>query len=122
MDSRIWVRGRVQSGPVEMDSAGDPITAFIVENEQTAPDEPIQQKTQLVPWCDVICVGELATNVLSSLTEGDCVIVEGELRIHRMHALDDHRDSALLAIRAETVSLDLSQGVARFLSKSGNPS
>jgi single-stranded DNA-binding protein len=115
MDGRIWVRGRVHSDPVEMDGMGIPVAAFIVENEQTAPGKKGKRKAQVVSWCDVVCDGELASNVLDSLVEGDYVIVEGELRVHRLYAVDDERNSAMVSVRAESVGLDLRRGVAKFL-------
>ena len=115
MDSRIWVRGRVQSDPVEMDGTGIQVAGFVLENEQTAPGDKGRRKARVVPWCDVVCDGELASNVLDSLVEGDYVVVEGELRVHRLYPVDDGRDSAMVSVRAESVGLDLRRGVAKFL-------
>lgn len=114
MHSRIWVRGRLQSDPVQMDGDDITVVGFVVENEQTAPGSREQRISQMVPWCDVSCVGALASNVLGSLAEGDHVIVHGELHVHRLHPLDDARESAMISVRAESVGLDLEYGVARF--------
>jgi hypothetical protein len=43
------------------------------------------------------------------------VVVEGELRVHRLYPVDDGRDSAMVSVRAESVGLDLRRGVAKFL-------
>ncbi|GGF15143.1 hypothetical protein GCM10011399_06250 [Subtercola lobariae] len=40
---------------------------FVVENEQIAPGRKGQRTARVVPWCDVVCDGELASNLLDSL-------------------------------------------------------
>ncbi|QWT25157.1 hypothetical protein KPL76_07385 [Subtercola sp. PAMC28395] len=87
----------------------------MIENKQTAPGTWGQRRARVLPWCDVVCDGELAFNVLDSLVEGDYVVVEGELRVHRLYPVDDGRDSAMVSVRAESEGLDLRRGVAKFL-------
>ncbi|RFA09038.1 hypothetical protein B7R54_07220 [Subtercola boreus] len=115
MDNQIWLRGRLRSDPVEMDGTGLVVAAFVLENEQKAQGKRGRPKSEIVPWCDVVCEGELASNVLSSVIEGDYVLVRGELRVHRLHPVDDARDSVMMSVRAESIGLDLHTGVTKPL-------
>jgi single-stranded DNA-binding protein len=116
MNNRTHIRGRVTSGPESDDELDEPFATFVLENEQLGPYHDGGRTSRLVEWCEVVCMGDLALNVLESLGIGDPVTVWGELRVVRLRPGDEDA-TVLVSVLADTVGADLAFGIARFVNR-----
>jgi single-stranded DNA-binding protein len=106
-DTRVYLRGRVDGDLLRTDQFGEIFATFIVANKQLGPYREGGRGSRMLAWCDVVCQGELALNVLDRISAGDAVEVWGDLRV--IKPLHD-TDSVLVQLLAESVDIDRSRG------------
>jgi single-stranded DNA-binding protein len=102
------IRGRIVEGPYPAETGTEELAAtFTLGDRQTGLYRRREYDMDDLETCEVICRGDWAQDVTTTLKEGDRVLVVGRLHISVPIDRYDDRHLVLVTVEAETVGLDL---------------
>lgn len=113
MEPRITVTGNVgASVNLRVTPRGRSIGEFTIASNRRVLNEG-QWSDAGTTWLNVRCLGNLAVNVVESISKGDPVVVTGRLEDDTWHPSENETRTKTWVI-ADSVGHDLSRGVATF--------
>jgi single-stranded DNA-binding protein len=108
MSVHTVIRGRIVEGPYSAETGTEELAAtFTLGDRQTGLYRRREYDMDDLETCEVICRGDWAHEVTTSLKEGDRVLVVGQLHVSVPIDRYDDRHLVLVTVEAETVGIDL---------------